>query len=124
MTTLAACLLGGSASSRSICSISDIFLYSPPHEKDFEIGRKPISNPKSEIENWTVSECDVQFKISDFGFEMGFRPISKCLLLRHHLPWTNTFGPSSKSTSILVPSLTAVATPTPKLGCFKTSPGS
>src|SRR5437660_6138561 len=79
MTTLAACLLGGSASSRSICSISDIFLYSPPHEKDFEIGRKPISNPKSEIANWTVSECDVQFKISDFGFEMGFRPISKCL---------------------------------------------
>jgi len=27
------------------------------------------SNPKSEILNWTV-KCEVQFKISDFGFEL------------------------------------------------------
>jgi hypothetical protein len=30
--------------------------YSPAHQrhtKNFEIGRKPISNPKSEISNWT-----------------------------------------------------------------------
>jgi hypothetical protein len=50
--------------------------------KNFEIGRKPISNPKSEISNWTAEPCGsgalrVQFKISDFGFEMGFRSISK-----------------------------------------------
>src|SRR5262249_11854180 len=45
----------------------------------FEIGRKPISNPKAEISNWTDWPLVFQFKISDFGFEMGFRPISKCL---------------------------------------------
>src|SRR6266853_123478 len=36
---------------------------------DFEIGQKPISNPKSEISNWTASwrgrECNLRFRISD-----------------------------------------------------------
>ena len=41
---------------------------------NFEIGQKPVSNPKTEISNWTV-----QPEISDFGFEMGFCPISDCL---------------------------------------------
>jgi len=38
-----------------------------------EIGRKPISNPKPEILNWTPQNADVaavQFKISD---NLGFR---------------------------------------------------
>src|SRR6266853_4042862 len=36
---------------------------------DFEIGQKPISNPKSEISNWTASwrgrESNLRFRISD-----------------------------------------------------------
>jgi hypothetical protein len=60
--------------------------------ENFEIGRKPISNPKSEISNWTRTVTPpslktagtilgVQSAISDFGFEMGFRPISNSLRL-------------------------------------------
>src|SRR5262245_59261133 len=50
-------------------------------EGELEIGRKPIS--KSEIRN-VEFDCLaalqlVQFEISDFGPEMGFRPISKFL---------------------------------------------
>ena len=53
---------------------------------ELEIGQKPISKPKSEISNWTRIrvgvglDCPqalaVQSEISDFGFEMGFCPIS------------------------------------------------
>ena len=28
------------------------------------------SNPKSEIADWTVAKCEVQFKILDFGFAL------------------------------------------------------
>jgi hypothetical protein len=48
---------------------------------NFEIGPKPISNPKSEIlklDSTTRLE-QFNFEISDFGFEMGFRPISSFL---------------------------------------------
>src|SRR5213594_1812944 len=47
--------------------------------KNFEIGG--FLHLKSEIRNWT----GVQFEISNFGFEMGFCPISRsycCPLLR------------------------------------------
>ena len=44
---------------------------------NFEIGRKPISNPKSEISNWTGSFCksNLIFRISDL--KCRIRPISK-----------------------------------------------
>ena len=55
---------------------------------NFEIGRKPISNLKLDNLKLDCRQQDtvgtdvsmslrVQFQISDFGFEMGFRPISK-----------------------------------------------
>jgi len=39
---------------------------------NLEIGQTETSNPKSEISN-----CEVQFAISDFGFEVSVCPISK-----------------------------------------------
>ena len=60
--------------------------------ENFEIGRKPISNPKFEIghaQAWSYQSrrravVGVQFEISDFGFEMGFRPISEFLTSGPH----------------------------------------
>src|SRR6266581_378421 len=45
--------------------------------ENFEIGQKPISNPKSEIANWTRS--NLQFRISDLRCRN--RPISNSLLM-------------------------------------------
>jgi hypothetical protein len=55
-----------------------------------EIGQKPTLNPKSQITDWTTQDrhdvltdssmpVRVQFEISDFGFKVGFYPISNCL---------------------------------------------
>src|SRR5262249_20121518 len=56
----------------------------------FETGRKSISNPKSEIRNLKLDstrprgldQYNLRFRILDFGFEMGFRPISNFPLQR------------------------------------------
>ena len=49
---------------------------------NFEIGRKPISNPKSEIANWTFHEAEMpsnsKFRISDLRCRI--RPISQVLM--------------------------------------------
>jgi len=47
-----------------------------------------ISNPKSEIANWTASRITlpVQFDISDFGFEMQESSDFKISLALPHLP--------------------------------------
>jgi hypothetical protein len=45
------------------------------------------------------------------GTDMKLLAAHANLAERGDLPWINTFDPSSKSTSILVPSFRAIATP-------------
>jgi hypothetical protein len=51
----------------------------------------PTSNPKSETSNWTGNRGSaVQFQVSDFGFEVGFRPIS------------NSYAPQSRYFTLFI----------------------
>ena len=49
----------------------------PNREEIFEIGRSEISNPKSEIANWTMQTAKSNLRFRNFGFEISAPQLSK-----------------------------------------------